>query len=191
MASNLDLNQAHKQGERPLLPNGVYRLQAHVRPGGVGTEGLLRLARNLISEMLELELTVTEGKHAGTSFRIWLTLFAGDNPKPGQCTAINISRTTLRAMLESAHALDPDDDSTEAQKIRDITTLRAFDGLTFYALVGVEHSDGYDDRNKVVRAITRNMKEWPAKPQSSQHNGPAPQPRKTTAEEDLGDSIPF
>ena len=154
------------------------------------TKGSLRLAKNLVSELLELELRVTEGTHAGTSFRILLTLFAGDNPKPGQCDAINISRATLRAMVESAHAIDPDDDSAEAQKIRDIKTLRVFDGLTFYALVGVEHSAGYGDRNKILQVITPNMKEWPAKPRSSQQNGPPPQPRKTTAD-DMGDEIPF
>jgi hypothetical protein len=192
MANNLDLNQAHKQGERPLLPKGTYRLRAHIRPGGVGDEGLLRLANNMVSELLELDLTAVEGEHAGTSFRIWLTLYAGDTPTPGQCEAINISRTTLRAMLESAHAIDPDDDGEAARKVRDeaTQTLRVFDGLTFYALVGVEPSNRYGDRNKVVRVVTPNMKEWPVKPQSSQQNGPSPQPRKTTAE-DMGDGIPF
>ena len=98
------------------------------------TEGLLRLARNLVSEMLEIELAVTEGEHAGTSFRIWLTLFAGDNSEARATHCDQYQPDDVAGDDRERNAIDPDDDSAEAQKIRDIETLRAFDGLTFYAL---------------------------------------------------------
>ena len=61
----LDLNEAERQtGE--TIPSGVYRLRAKLKPRGAGDEGLLRAAKNGPTVMLELELRVEGGEHAGT-----------------------------------------------------------------------------------------------------------------------------
>ncbi len=60
--SNMDdifnLNNAEKQRDQTLIPAGVYRLRAKVRPGNAGPGGVLRLAKNGRTLMLELELKV-------------------------------------------------------------------------------------------------------------------------------------
>ena len=61
-----DLNEADDNFE--LVPPGIYRVKARVRPGGVGDERLLRLAKSMRTCGLELELSVTGGHTAGARF---------------------------------------------------------------------------------------------------------------------------
>jgi hypothetical protein len=95
--------------------------------------------------------------------------------------AVDIGLAKLRAMLESAHEIDPNDDSEEAQRVREFDSVRIFDGLEFTARVGIKAGEnGFADRNVVQYIITPDSKEW------SQGTAPKPPLR-----DDLSDEIPF
>jgi hypothetical protein len=85
-------------------------------------------------------------------------------------------------MLESAHEIDPDDESEEASRIRELKSLKIFDGLEFWARVDIKAGrDGYADRNVIDHIVTPDMADWQGSP-------PAPKPPLHKA---LDDEIPF
>jgi hypothetical protein len=82
--------------------------------------------------------------------------------------AIEITRNKLRAILESARGIKPNDVSPEAR-----AALRAkdadFDGMRFIAKIGIEkgkdkgNGDGaYPDRNFLLTVVTPGRKDWHA-----------------------------
>jgi hypothetical protein len=185
-----DLNKADRQREMKPVPPGVYRLATKLRPGGIGTEGLLRLAKNLRTEMLDLELTVVGGEYDGRKLWDLITLEADDSNHPDlpsldreqarkYKTAVDMGRAKLRAILESANEISPDDDGEQAQRIRRPASLRVLDGLEFIAKISIKQGEGkYSDRNTVVYIVTNDMDEWPQTP-------------KPPIREQLDDDIPF
>src|SRR5438067_12877607 len=135
-----DLRNVGKQVDFSPIPAGIYRLKAKIKPGGVGEHGLLRLAKNQRSEMLDLELTVLGGEFDGRKVWDLVTVYANlteDDITPAvdaeqaQRLESGVRRglKRLKAMLESAHEVSPDDTSDEAQRIRVFESLRIFDGL--------------------------------------------------------------
>src|SRR5262249_9462625 len=78
------------------------------------------------TEMLDLELTVVGGEHSGRKVRDLITVGFDDSESndpdimpvdPDQAeryrTAVRIGRSKLRAILESAHAINPNDHSDQ------------------------------------------------------------------------------
>src|SRR5262249_37299710 len=134
-----NLNSAEKQRDQTLIPAGVYRLRTKVRPEGAGPGSVLRLAKNGRTLMLDLELKDMGGESAGQ--KLWdLITVAVEPPEFEDAnaaereqteryqTAVRIGRAKLRAILESAYAIDPDDDSEAAQKKRHFQDFIDFDG---------------------------------------------------------------
>src|SRR5437016_411076 len=66
-----DLNDAEPQ-HGGVIPPGVYRLRAMVKPGGVVNP--LCPAKNQRTKHLELDLTVVGGEHDGSKLRDYITL---------------------------------------------------------------------------------------------------------------------
>ena len=112
-----DLNEAEAQRENTTIPAGIYRLRTKIKPGGMGEDGTLRLAKSLRTYHLELELTVVGDEfggheHDGHKVRDWVTVELderdGDYMPPLEPpkledyrTAVRIGRTKLRSMFES------------------------------------------------------------------------------------------
>jgi hypothetical protein len=170
------------------IPVGTYKLRIKIRDGGAGPDGMLKLSKSLNLLMLSLELTVEEGEHKGR--KIWENINielneqqkgAVDREQWGKCEkAVRIGRSKLRDILNSAYGLRADDTSEEAQEKRRIESLQAFDGLTFYARVGVRSGNGtFGDRNELREVLTLD-------------NSLYPKEAKTTVpiEGDLNDEIP-
>jgi hypothetical protein len=180
-----DLNTARRHRERRTVAAGLYELEITVHPGGCGPDGELRLANNLSSLLLELELMVASGDGEGASFRHYLTVAVdGEEPSRKQLRSIDWSMQQLREILEGHHKISPDDNSPEAVRLRKFTTFMSFDGLRFYGMVAVEDSEKYGMQNKLLRIVMLGDREWPGeKPQ-------APQPLRDLRDE-LDDSIPF
>ena len=152
--SLFDLNDVDPQ--RELAPSGIYQLKAKVRPGSVVDP--LCTAKNMRTRHLELELEVIGGNRGEyNGHRIWeyLTLdvdekdysndIDGPNIKslsPEQAakfqTAVSIGRKKLRALVDSAYALHPDDQTDEAKAKRRAVSddLLTVNGLCFWAQVG-------------------------------------------------------
>jgi hypothetical protein len=155
----LNFNTAEEQRSIDLLPaNTIVTLQITVRSGRAGEDGWLTTAKNGKSENLNCEFTVVDGDYAKR--KLWQS-FTLHGKAPGHEEAARISRTTLRAILESARGIKPEDNSEEAKKAREISSYGDFDGLRFVALIGVKPPDnGYAAKNTIIKVITPDRQQW-------------------------------
>lgn len=159
-----DFNDAEPQmgpiGE--LIPDGTFaRLKLKIRPGGVdgavpADKGLLRSAKSGDAKMLDCELIVMSGPYARK--RLWqnFTVAGGKTDDKGQSIAWKISKSTFRAMIESATGIDPKDMSDAAKQKRTIQSLSQLQGIEFAARIMVEPGEpGYRDQNRLANVVIR------------------------------------
>jgi hypothetical protein len=155
----MDFNDANPQRSFDLIPAGtIATLHMTVRPGNAGEGGLLRRSKDANSEALDCEFTVVDGPYARR--KIWgLLTLTGTTPNHTQ--ASEISRSRLRAILESARGIRPDDTSAAAKQAREVTGYQDFDGLRFVGRIGVEPArDNYPAKNILLEVITPERRHW-------------------------------
>lgn len=161
-----DYSEAHQQREIDLIPhNTIATLQMTVRPGGAGEDGMLKRSQDGGCEMLEAEFTVVDGEFSRR--KLWERLVLAGTTD-GHAKAAEISRGKLRAILESARGVKPDDASEQARAARK-ANLADFNGMRFIARIGIEkgkpraNGDGeYPDRNVLLTVVTPDRKDWHA-----------------------------
>lgn len=155
----IDFNSAEPQREAGLIDDGaVAVVHITVRPGSAGDGGWLKRSKAGDSEALDCEFTVVDGPFARRKF--W-TLFTLSGTTEGHQKAGEISASRLRAILESARGVRPDDHSDAAKAARVINNWGEFDGLRFIAKIGVEKGkDGFPDKNILAAAITPDKQAW-------------------------------
>lgn len=161
--SAFDLNDAAPQSDfGDIIPNGaIVKLCGRLRPGGEGDEGLLKASQSSDAMMLDWEFTVVEGTYARRKFWSFMTVSGGNLNERGESKGWVITKSTLRAMVDSACGLNPKDESNEAKARRNIPGFGALDGIVFVAKIGVEKGqNGYADKNKIQTVITPDKKEW-------------------------------
>jgi hypothetical protein len=160
-----DYSQAPPQRETDLIPHGtVAPVALKIRAGGAGEGGLLKRSKSGDCEMLDLEFTVVNGPHVKRKF--WENLIVAGTTD-GHAKASEVSRGTLRAVIESARGIKPKDVSPEARRAR-TADLKDFDGLIFMAKIGVEKgkpmNDGsgenWPDKNILASVITPDRQDW-------------------------------
>jgi hypothetical protein len=161
--SDFDFNYAEPQRAMgDLIPeNTIVLLVASVRPGQHGPGGWLKLAQSG-AEMLDMEFTIDGGDFDRRKvWENWIT--AGETE--GQQKAAAITRSRIRAVLESVHAINPGDDSEAAMAARRLSGWGGLDGLKFCAKLGIEQgglkdktagpqSERYSDKNKIKAILT-------------------------------------
>lgn len=163
--SMFNYNDAEPQ-RGDIIPDGtIARINMKIRPGGAGEGGWLKRSKAGDKEMLDIEYTVLEGPHARRKF--WGLMVVSGSEK-----AEAITRSTLRGVLESARGIKPTDMSEAAQKQRVVSGYGDFDGIEFMGKIGIEKSDGYADKNKLVAAVTPGMRGYEG---GSDAGGPQPQ----------------
>ena len=161
--NGLDLNSAEVQrGFDELIPaNTIAPVIMTIRPGGKGPEGWLTESKTSDAMYLNCEFTITEGPYAKR--KVWsnMTWTGGKKNEKGQSIGGEITRSTLRAMLESARNISPLDMSEKAMAARRVNSFSEFDGVEFIVKIGVEKgSGGYPDKNKVLAVVTPDKKEY-------------------------------
>ena len=162
MTTNFNFNDADGQ-RKPfeVIPaNTTCVLQLTIRPGGGGDDGWLTEATTGkgVSQGLDCEFTVVEGEHAGR--KLWHTLTLGGTA-PTHAEAGRISRNTIRAMIECARGVKPDDTSDEAKAKRSLSGWGDLNGMRFMARLGVKPPEGnYAAKNTILEIITPERKEW-------------------------------
>lgn len=158
----MDFNDADNQQYGELIPAGtVCPVIMTIRPGGSGPEGWLTQSKTSDAEYLNCEFTVTEGPYAKRKLWTNMTWSGGKVDDKGRSKGGEITRSTLRAMLESARNINPDDMSEKAMAARRVNSFGEFDGLEFVLKVGIEKGQsGYADKNKVLSIITPDKKEY-------------------------------
>ena len=160
-----DYTDAPEQRGNELIPaDTVATVQLTIRLGGAGEGGLLKRSQDGGCEMLDCELVVVDGPHMKR--KLWERMIISGTTD-GQAKAAEISRGKLRAILESARGIKPNDTSKEARNAR-TAELGDFDGLRFIVKIGIEkgrpRNDGtgesYPDRNTIASVITPDRKDW-------------------------------
>jgi hypothetical protein len=153
----LDFNNAEKQTSFELIPDKtIVPVIMTLKAGGAGDGGWLKSSQTSDNLMLDVEFTVTEGEFAKRKF--WQFMVVEGSEK-----AANISRKTLRAMIEAAREVNPDDTSNEAINSRKISGWQELNGLCFPVKLGIEKAkagSGYNDKNKILMVITPDMPEY-------------------------------
>jgi hypothetical protein len=156
-----DFNTAETQRTREVIPADTIAVIAmHVRPGDAGTGKWLKTSKDGTSRGLDCEFTVVDGEHTKRKFWQRFTL---EGETEGHKDAGDISRRTLRAILESARGIKPDDKSDAAVKARMVADYSEFDGIKFIGRIGVElGKNGYAAKNTLLEVITPDRKTWHA-----------------------------
>src|SRR5262245_18629595 len=159
----------------PLIPDGtVATVSIHIRPGGVGEDGMLKRSANGDCEMLDLEFTLLDGTYKGRKF--WNNLLLVGTTD-GQKKMAQGNLGVLKAIIDSALGLMPNDVSAEAREARTVS-IKQFEGMNFIAKIGVEKggpkndgSGSYPDKNVLAGVITKDKTGWHAVEQSPPFNG--------------------
>jgi len=158
-----DLNDAQPQmapiGE--LIPDGTFaKVRLTIRPGGVNgatamDAGLLKASQSSDAKMLDCEFTVVDGPHARRKFWQSFTVAGGKVEEKGQSIGWKISKSTFRAMVDSALGLDPRDETPDSKAKRVLPGLKHLDGIVFAARIMVEPASNpqYRDQNRIANVV--------------------------------------
>lgn len=185
-----DFNDAQQQmaPQGEIIPDGVFsRLKLTIRPGG--TNGAVPMDAKLLKSsersdalMLNCELTLLDGPHARRKFWQNFTVAGGKRDEKGESIGWNISKSSFRAMIDSAVGLDPRDDTPVARDKRKLEGLRQLDGIVFAARIMVEpESPGHAASNRIANIVVPGEPDY-AKIMAGQPVPPDPvnaSPRKT------------
>jgi hypothetical protein len=158
--TNFDFNDDGEQRSFDVIPaNTIVVLQMTIRPGGAGDDGWLKRAGDGNSEGLDCEFVVAnDGPYVKRKLWQWFTL---RGTTEGHAEAGKISRETLKAILESARGIKPNDKSEAAQNARKPSGWAEFDQLRFVARLGVRPPrDGWGAKNNILQVITPDRQEW-------------------------------
>ena len=159
-----DFNNADRQNNGfDLIPRGfIVPVAMMIRAGGAGEGGWLRPSNSSDAEMLDCEFKITEGRYANRKIWQMLVVSGGSLDERGESKGGKITRATLRAALESARNIMPDDMSDTARQARCINGWEDFCGLTFLAQIGVQKdkTGNYPDKNTIMKVITPDMKDY-------------------------------
>jgi hypothetical protein len=155
----LNFNEAGEQRSFDLVPDRtIVAVQMRIRPGGAGEDGMLRRSKAGTSEALDVEFTVLDGPFAKRKF--WEALLVSGTTQ-GHQSAADITRRKLRAIIESARGIMPNDQREAAVQARNLSSYTDLDGLCFLVRVGVEPARGeYKAKNVLKEIVTPNKTEW-------------------------------
>src|SRR5215831_12036362 len=154
----LDLSTANKTQGLEVIPAGtLVTLVMKIRAGTIGVEGLCKRSSKGDSEGVDVEYIVKGGDHDGRKLYAFQLL---DGTTAGHAKAAEITRALLRAIFEAVNAIDPKDETPEADARRNSATLAGFNGATFLATLEVEpggqRPDGngrYRDKNVIGKVL--------------------------------------
>ena len=172
-----DFNDAESNNNTgDLIPKGtVAPVILTIRPGGVGDGGWLSTSERSAYQWLDCEFTVTAGPFARRKF--WTLMMAGHDTPAEEKVAktIGITRSKLRAILESARGIDPKDESEASKAKRIVQGYGDFSGMEFVCKIGVEAGqNGYSDKNVFDNAVPVTSPDY-AKAKSGAASAPAAQ----------------
>lgn len=163
--SNFDFNNATSNSNSyELIPAGtVAPMIMTIRPGASGEGGWLTASKTSDAQYLNCEFAITGGQFKGRKFWGNFVVSGGKVDENGASKAGNITRSALRAILESSRGIRADDESEAAKKARIVTGFGDFSGIEFVGKIGIEKgTGGYEDKNKLLAAIGPESKDYAA-----------------------------
>jgi len=163
----MNFADAEEQTGGDVIPHKTLaKVHMKIRPGGYDdpskgwTGGYATRSDSTGAVYLDCEFTVIGGKY--NKRKVWslIGLYSTKGPKWEQ-----MGRSFIRAALESARGIKPQDASEAAMKARQITGFQDLDGLEFAVQIDVEKAEEgseYDDKNKINTVIPATHKEYAA-----------------------------
>lgn len=189
-----DMNDAQPQTNSDIIPDGTFaKITMTFRPGTIDGDSpvdakLLKASNSPGSDVrqIDAEFTIVEGLYARRKFWQFFTVSGGKLDEQGVSIGWKISKSTFRAMIDSALGLNPEDMSDAAKARRVLNGLSELSGITFVGKVKIEPSDNprYPDRNRLERVVLPQEPEWqkvmngepvPAAPSSKPRAAPKPE----------------
>ena len=189
-----DMNDAQPQTSSDIIPDGTFaKITMTFRPGTIDGDSpvdakLLKASNSPGSDVrqIDAEFTIVEGLYARRKFWQFFTVSGGKLDEQGVSIGWKISKSTFRAMIDSALGLNPEDMSDAAKARRVLNGLSELSGITFVGKVKIEPSDNprYPDRNRLERVVLPQEPEWqkvmngehvPAAPSSKPRAAPKPE----------------
>lgn len=150
-----DYNDADAQNGFDLIPKGtIVPVRMTLKPGGFDdpsqgwTGGYATQSFETGSVYLACEFVITAGEHAKRKLWSNIGLFSSKGPAWGQ-----MGRSFIRALLNSARNVHPQDHSPQAAAQRRIEGFRDLDGIEFLARIDIEKDGRGSDRNTIRMAI--------------------------------------
>src|SRR5262249_37876693 len=117
-----------------LIPHGTTATTVlHIRAGDVGEDGMLKRSKDGGCEMLDCEFTVVDGPYKGRKF--WERMILAGTTD-GHAKSAEINRGTLKAIIDSALGLKPDDANPQGAAARPVS-LKQFGGMAVIAKNGI------------------------------------------------------
>jgi hypothetical protein len=219
----MPINYADADDQRVnIIPAGTYKLKAEVAIGNYGADNTLMLARNGRSMHVQMICTVVADVAGGEEYagrKVWeyFTVELDETVQPPLPTkelgrlrrAVRIGRSKIKAIINSARGLNPDDKSEATEAKRAINTHEDLTGMIFWAELKEEPARGeYKASNKIdyivepgdadyPKATAQSLAVAPAKTTTGNGGAPAKPsspPSKTTSspkDDDFADEIPF
>lgn len=181
---SMDFNDAESNSSFDLIPVGTTApMVLTIKPGAKGEGGWESSSDSSAYTWLSCEFTITAGKFANRKF--WQNMMVSGPSEQ----AVNITRSTLRGILESARQIKPEDESDDAKKKRIVSGYGDFSGLEFIGKIGIEKAkpgSGYEDKNKLLAPVPVTSKDYAAaKSGASASGSPSPAPSNNS-----GSSVP-
>lgn len=158
-----DFNDAEaQQGAFDLIPKGItVPVRMTLKPGGHDDHnqgwsgGYATESFDTGAVYLACEFVVTSGPFAKRKMWSNIGLYSKKGPTWGQ-----MGRSFIRAALNSARNVQPQDNSPQAASARRIESFADLDGLEFIARVDVEKDAKGADRNVVKQAVEPDHKDY-------------------------------
>ena len=159
-----DFNDAEQQQSFDLIPKGTAAwVRMTIKPGGYNdlaqgwTGGWATLSEDTGSIYLACEFVVLEGAYAKRKLWSNIGLHSPKGPAWG-----GMGRSLLRAVLNSARNVQPQDNSPQATAARRIQGFHELDGIAFIAKIDIEKDGRGELRNVVKLAVEPDQPEYAA-----------------------------
>jgi hypothetical protein len=159
-----DFNDAEQQQGFDVIPKGTLaRLRMTINPGGFDdpaqgwTGGYASQSFDTGSIYLACEFVVLEGPFAKRKLWSNIGLYS-----PKGDTWAQMGRSLIRAILNSARNIAPQDNTPAAVAARRIHGFNELDGIEFVARIDVEKDSKGEDRNVVKLAVEPDHKDYAA-----------------------------
>lgn len=159
-----DFNSAAEQSSYALIPkNSLVRVRMTIKPGGYDdpsqgwTGGFATRSVSTGSVYLNCEFVVLDGPFARRKMWSLIGLYSA---KGAEWT--NMGRTFIKAILNSARGINPDDSSPAAQNARRISGFADLEGIEFVGKVDWEKDQNGEDKCVIKSAITPEHKDYAA-----------------------------
>lgn len=159
----INLNNAEEQKEftkGPIPSGSMVKLKMTIREPSTEKKSsvdpmLTKPASNNGNDYLNCEFEVVTGTFE--NLKIWQNLVLAGSDK-----ASKISMATLRAIVEAARNVSPEDASPAATQARNLNSFADLNNMEFPAVVGIEQPKKGDlyINNNIKKIITPNMPEY-------------------------------